>query len=268
VPDIWLPAFSLVDEVWAASRFIQDGLKGKSPVPVTLIPPVVHLQNTGTLSRRRLSLPEQRFLFLAMGDASSVMERKNPRAAVRAFKKAFRKSDSRVGLVLKVRDRNPFRSDMSILRREIVEWPNIYLLEQSLNRQEINSLISVTDCFVSLHRSEGFGLVPAEAMSLGKPVIMTQWSGNVDYMTPDNSIGISFELVKLERDYGPYKAGQVWAEPDIEEAAHWMEKVAGDPDLARAVGKRGQQTIQDDFSPRVVGDLIQKRLAQIKEQYR
>ena len=268
IPDNWLPAFSLVDEVWAASRFIQESLSKKSPVPVTRIPAVVNLHNDGTLSRQLLNLPQDRFLFLSMGDASSVMARKNPMAAVRAFQKAFNKSDSRVGLVLKIRERNPFRRDMSSLRREIAGWPNIYLLEQSMSRQEINSLIAVTDCFVSLHRSEGFGLVPAEAMSLGKPVIMTEWSGNTDYMTPDNSIGIKYELVKLQRDYGPYKAGQVWAEPDVEQAADWMTKFAGDHDLAHAVGQRGRQTIQEDLSPRVVGDLIQKRLAEIRKQYR
>jgi glycosyltransferase involved in cell wall biosynthesis len=202
-----------------------------------------------------------------MGDASSVMARKNPIAAVRAFQKAFSKNDSRVGLVLKVRERNPFRRDMSSLRGEIAGWPNIHLLEQSMTRQEINSLLAVTDCFVSLHRSEGFGLVPAEAMSLGKPVIMTHWSGNVDYMTPDNSIGIAYELVKLQRDYGPYKAGQLWAEPDVEQAANWMTRLAGDHDLAHAFGRRGQQTIQKNLSPRVVGDLIQKRLSEIRQQY-
>lgn len=80
------------------------------------------------------------------------------------------------------------------------------------------------DCVVSLHRSEGFGLVPAEAMNFGKPVIMTNWSGNKDYMSRDNSIGIDYQLVRLAKDYGPYKAGQYWAEPDVEQAAYWMKK--------------------------------------------
>lgn len=267
IPDSWLQAFSLVDEVWVASKFVQDALARRSPLPVTRIPPVIQLSNDTTLSRQHLNLPEKQFLFLAMCDASSVMERKNPRAAISAFKKAFDKDDSRVGLILKIRERNPFRRDMSAIRKEIEGWSNIHLLEQAMSRQEIDSLLLVTDCFVSLHRSEGFGLVLAEAMSLGKPVIMTRWSGNTDYMTSDNSIGVDYQLVELQRDYGPYKAGQVWAEPDIDQAAHWMKKLAGDRDLASEIGARGRQTIQRDLSPCVVGNLIRKRLSEIREQY-
>lgn len=269
IPDSWLPSFSLVDEVWAASRFIEEALRDRVPVPVSRIPPVVQLHGGDTLlPRQRLNLPEQGFLFLSMCDASSVMERKNPRATIRAFQKAFDKNDSRVGLVLKVRERHPFRRDMAAIRKEIEGWSNIYVLEQTLNRQELNSLLAVTDCFVSLHRSEGFGLVPAEAMWVGKPVIMTRWSGNTDYMTSDNSIGVDYQLVKLQQDYGPYKAGQVWAEPNINQAAHWMEKLARDRDLANTIGECGRKTIQDAFSPSVVGDLIRKRLSQIRKQHR
>jgi glycosyltransferase involved in cell wall biosynthesis len=267
IPDSWLPAFSLVDEVWVPSRFVQDALATRSPVPVFRIPYVIHLSNDSALSRQRLNLPEKRFLFLSVCDAQSVLERKNPRAAIRAFQKAFDKNDSRVGLVLKIRERNPFRRDMSALRKEIEGWSNIHLLEQAMSRQEVNSLLLVTDCFVSLHRSEGFGLVPAEAMSLGKPVMMTRWSGNIDYMTSGNSIGIDYQLVKLQRDYGPYKAGQVWAEPDIDQATRWMKTLAGDRDLANTIGARGRQTIELSFSPQTVGALIRKRLSEIREQY-
>ena len=267
MPDNWPPAFSMVNEVWAASRFIQNGPLKRSPVPVTRIPPVVRLAHNQTFPRRDLNLPDGRFLFLSMCDASSVMERKNPLATIRAFKAAFNRNDSEVGLVLKVSAPNPFRQAISILNKEIENWSNIYLLDQPMSRQQINSLLSVTDCFVSLHRSEGFGLVPAEAMSLGKPVIMTRWSGNTDYMTSDNSIGVDYELVELQRDYGPYKAGQLWAEPDIEQAARWMKKLAGDRELASSIGERGRETVQDQFSPIVVGNLIRKRLAEIRAEH-
>lgn len=269
MPDSWRSAFPLVDEVWAASRFIQNGPLKDSPVPVTRIPPVVRLVEGQPMSRRELHLPDGRFLFLSMCDASSVMERKNPLATIRAFKTAFDRNDPGVGLVLKVSaGPNPFRPDISILRKAIEGWPNIYLLEHAMSRAQINSLLSVTDCFVSLHRSEGFGLVPAEAMSLGKPVMMTRWSGNTDYMTPDNSIGVSYQLVELQRDYGPYKAGQLWAEPDVVEAAQWMKRLSGDAELASSFGERGRQTIQQELSPMVVGKLIGKRLAEIREEHR
>ena len=268
IPDSFVPSFSFVDEVWVASRFVQDAFTRKSPVPVTRIPPVVRLSDNNKLSRQDLDLPERQFLFLSMCDASSVMERKNPRAVIRAFKKAFDKDDRGVGLILKVRERNPFRSEMSSLREEIEGWSSINFLDRDMSREELNSLLSATDCFVSLHRSEGFGLVPAEAMCLGKPVIMTRWSGNTDYMTLDNSIGIDYRLVQLDRDYGPYKTGQTWAEPDIDQAAHWMKTLANDRHLANRIGTSARQTIERDFSPSIVGDLIRKRLSEIREQYR
>jgi glycosyltransferase involved in cell wall biosynthesis len=151
-----------------------------------------------------------------------------------------------------------------MLREETRGCENIYLVDQVMNRDEINSLISLTDCLVSLHRSEGFGLGPAEAMSLGKPVILTRWSGNVDYMKKDNSIGIDYELVTLGKDYGPYKSTQHWAEPDIEQAAYWMKRLAQEPELAKKIGISARQTIASDFSPEAVGKLIAERLKYIR----
>jgi len=105
---------------------------------------------------------------------------------------------------------------------------------------------------------------PAEAMSLGKPTIITNWSGNTDYMTADNCIPIDYELRPLGKDYGPYKANQHWAEPDLEQAAEWMKRIVLDEALARRIGLAGQQTIDSKFSPAVVGRLIQERLRQIR----
>jgi glycosyltransferase involved in cell wall biosynthesis len=97
-------------------------------------------------------------------------------------------------------------------------------------------------------------------MSLGKPAILTNWSGNTDYMTLDNSIGIDYALIPLGQQYGPYPPDQLWADPDLEQAASWMKRLSKDPDLAQRIGKRAQQTISRDFSPEAVGKLILKRL--------
>jgi glycosyltransferase involved in cell wall biosynthesis len=150
------------------------------------------------------------------------------------------------------------------INEELSGWKNIVVIDRLLDRDELTSLIDACDCFVSLHRSEGFGLGPAEAMSLGKPAIMTNWSGNTDYMTSDNCVAIDYQLVALGRDYGPYKANQHWAEPDLEQAAHWMKKLVAEPELAKQIGLRGQQTIESQFSPDVVGKIIQARLEQIR----
>jgi glycosyltransferase involved in cell wall biosynthesis len=150
------------------------------------------------------------------------------------------------------------------LREELAGCKNVFLIDRLLSRDELTSLIGECDCFVSLHRSEGFGLGPAEAMSLGKPAIVTNWSGNTDYMTADNCIAIDYELVQLGRDYGPYKAHQRWAEPDLNCAAQWMKKIVAEPGLARQIGLRGQQTIRSEFSPQAVGKIVQARLEEIR----
>ncbi|GAA3324572.1 hypothetical protein GCM10020331_052990 [Ectobacillus funiculus] len=97
-----------------------------------------------------------------------------------------------------------------------------------MNREEVNALIQSVDCVISLHRSEGFGLVLAEAMYLGKPIIGTNWSGNTDFMTTENSCPVNYTLVPVGNDYGPYKHHQLWAEPDIEHAAYYMKKIISD----------------------------------------
>src|SRR5262249_4636803 len=154
------------------------------------------------------------------------------------------------------------------VREEVQRWQDIHLIEQVLSREEIDSLLSVSDCVVSLHRSEGFGLVPAEAMSLGKPVIMTRWSGNTDYMTTDNCVGIDYHLVKVGRDIGPYSADQDWAEPDVDQAAYWMRTLRENPELASRIGQRGRETIRTNFSPQSVGEAIKQRITFIRSESR
>jgi len=239
-------------------------MSSKAPVPVVRVPPVVQLTEGLKFSRQQLGLPEQRFLFLAMFDTKSVLERKNPLGVLRAFKSAFARDDASVGLILKFNNPDYEQPVLRELREELAGCENVFLIDRLLTRDELTSLIAECDGFVSLHRSEGFGLGPSEAMSLGKPAIITNWSGNTDYMTADNCIPIGYELVQLGRDYGPYKAHQRWAEPDLDQAAHWMKRIVAEPDLARRIGLGGQQTIHSHFSPQAVGRIVQARLQEIR----
>jgi glycosyltransferase involved in cell wall biosynthesis len=263
IPDDWQSSFALVDEVWVASRFVQDAISLKSPVPVFRVPVPIRLGQNDKFPRQRFSLPERQFLFLSMADWRSHLARKNPLGAIRAFKKAFPRDNTTAGLIVKINNASALGSDQETLtqiRAEMEGCPNIYLLDSEMTRPEVDSLLAISDCFVSLHRSEGFGLGPAEAMSLGKPVILTKWSGNLDYMTPDNSIGIDYQLVPVGRQYGPYQPDQVWADPDLKRAASWMKRLVKDPEFGKKIGLRGQETIKKEFSPEAVGKVIQQRL--------
>ncbi|MFD3259449.1 glycosyltransferase family 4 protein [Paenibacillus lentus] len=259
-PDEWIDNFNLVDEVWVPSTFVADSIALKSPVPVVKIPHSIKVDIEEPRNREYYYLPENAFLFLSMYDVKSYKERKNPRASIEAFKSAFAPDDLRVGLVLKVNSFKSGQAELELLDSLIEDYQNIYLIKHTISRNDINSLLSITDCFVSLHRSEGFGLGLAEAMYLGKPVIGTNWSSNIDFMDSGNSCLVDYTLISLGEDYGPYKGYQYWANPDIDNAARYMKRLVSDKDFYQSIALAGQKHILEHYSPEAVGKLIQKRL--------
>ncbi|MFH0957723.1 MAG: glycosyltransferase family 4 protein, partial [Pseudomonadota bacterium] len=181
-PCEFLKSFECYDEIWTASEFCRDALSRKSPKAVLKVPHSISLKAQRTISRPSLGLPENSFLFLTMADFLSVPERKNPLGVIDSFFKAFGRNQDDVRLVIKISN-SCYRPDarQAILDR-MQGRKAIILIDGYMDRPSLNSLIARTDCYVSLHRSEGFGLPIAEAMSLGKPAIATGWSGNMDFM--------------------------------------------------------------------------------------
>jgi len=262
-PESWLFAFSLVDEVWVASQFVMESVSSKSTVPVIKIPPCIHVDCDSRLSRENFNLPDNRFLFMCAYDVLSSQARKNPFGAIEAFRRAFDKSDPSVGLVIKVNNAPENQLEIQLLREEFNHDNNIYLIDNNLDRLSMNTLINLTDAYISLHRSEGFGLVPAEAMYLGKPVIMTKWSGNLELMTENNSCGVGYQLIPLEENHGPYTKGQFWADPNIDQAASFMKRLRDDQLFYRLISTNAEDFIRNQFSPEIIGLLIENRLRKI-----
>jgi glycosyltransferase involved in cell wall biosynthesis len=253
-----------VDEVWTPSQFVADAVSRQSPVPVVRMPHCVQFESRPSARRSDFGLPEARFLFLMMYDTQSFQERKNPEGALDAFRQAF--PDARdVGLVVKINHPHSYPEKVNALKEKLAGVPGIFVLDRTLSRQEIYDLESSCDAFISLHRAEGFGLGMAEAMFLGKPVVATHWSGNVDFMTVANSCPVGYQLVQLREDIGPYEKGQTWAEPDVEHAAWHMRRLVEDAALRRSIGERGRETIRTQFSPAAVGRLYRQRLARLRQ---
>ena len=262
-PDEYAAQVELVDEVWVPTKFVHDSVAKKVTVPVVIVPHGIEAHASPAFSRASFGLPENRFLFCSMCDTMSFMERKNPYAVIESFKLAFDKDDPNVGLVLKLNSLKHSPLEVKKLVRQIGNWKNIYLLGGTMSKGAVNALLQCTDCFVSLHRAEGFGFGMAEAMYMGKPVIATNWSGNTDFMTPTNSCLVNCTLVPIGRDYGPYRADQKWAEPDVNHAATFMQAVFNDDVYRNTIAREGQATIRRHYSLKAAGERMKQRLTEL-----
>ncbi len=261
VPDTWTAGFERVDEVWTPSDFVTQAVRRSTELPVRTIPYSVELGEIEPIDRRLLGVPEDHFMFLFMFDISSVMERKNPMAVVRAFKKAFSLGD-KASLVLKVGRSDYDALSFAHLRQQTANH-SIHLFTSPLSRARCNGLMETADCYVSLHRSEGFGLSLAESMLLGKPVIATGYSGNMDFMTAKNSLPVEYQLIDVPDGLPFYKPGNRWADASVDHAASLMRKIYKNPEKAAEIGRLAQQQMRAQLSNEAIGRRIANRLAEI-----
>jgi glycosyltransferase involved in cell wall biosynthesis len=271
-PQEYWSSFRWFDEIWVGSSFIQQSLSKYSPVPIVRIPPAVSIPTDilanlcrDKLSQRQaLALPDKDFIFLFMFDFFSGFERKNPLATIRAFKQAFEPSEP-VRLVMKCINSQKSAKKLQQLQEAIGD-ARITILDRYLSGQETTGLIAACDAYVSLHRSEGLGLPLVEAMRLEKPVIATGWSGNADFMTVSNSYPLPYKLVVNDADVGPYRTGELWAQPDETAAAQNMRQVyhAGDDAEISLKLRNASADAESQFSEQSVAALINGRLRAIR----
>jgi len=258
-PDSWVDRHRFFDEIWCPSEFARAAIAAKLPKPVLAMPHAIDFPVPQGDFRRKFGLPPRIFLFLFVYDLNSTQERKNPKAVIAAFRKAFPLGGP-VGLVVKTH--NPDRNSEAFaeLEAELEDLPNTQLICETLPRTAVYELQQACDCFVSLHRAEGFGLNVAEAMFLGKPVITTDWSGTAEFVNVTNGCPVNYRLLTLDRNYGPYPRGQTWADPDIDQAAHWMRSLVDDSSFRESLGRRAAADIRRSFSPKTIGRRYQRRL--------
>lgn len=235
-----------VDEIWAPSDHAAISIRDAVTKPVRSFPPPIPTPSSSSTTKRDLSLPEGH-LFLFCFDFLSVFERKNPLAVVDAFRRAFPRP-SGVTLLIKSVNGHLRPDELVRLRRHASERPDIVIRDDSLSASEQEALIAACDTYVSLHRAEGFGFTMAEAMARGKPVIATGYSGNLEFMTPENSFLVPYRLTPVGAGHDPYPERATWATPDIEAAARTMKAVVQDPAGAALRGQRGARDVAERHS--------------------
>jgi glycosyltransferase involved in cell wall biosynthesis len=247
IPTLWSRSFPHLHEIWAPSQFVAHAVRSSptwtGQVPLRIVPYPVEVPIAGRCTRRDFGLDEHAFVVLMLFHMGSSFERKNPVAGIRAFKEAFGESREK-RLVISIKDASDDPAGHRVLLDEIGSAPNISVMHDKGTKPWVNALMSCSDVVLSLHRSEGFGLVLAEGMMLGKPVIATGWSGNLDFMTRSNAFLVDFELVPARSSR--YR-GDVWAEPDPSQAARILVDLSGDPQLGRQVGERARREAMQFF---------------------
>ena len=259
-PEYWLRSFDDVDEVWVATEHIADALRPLTEKPVRTVRLPIVPGPVADVTRAELGTPEG-FCFLFVFDYRSVFRRKNPLGLVEAFRDAFQPGAG-PSLVLKSVCGDEFPAERAELAAAIADRPEIHLVEETIAAAAKNAMIANCDAFVSLHRSEGLGLTMAEAMFHGKPVIATGYSGNLDFMTPDNSYLVPYSLERIGTGAEPYPPDGDWAEPDLAAAARLMRQVVENPEGAAERGRRAAAEIRRTHSPEAAAASIEGRIAE------
>ncbi len=262
-----------VDEIWVGSRFTAEAFRRYTTRPVLIMPCAVAPVATAGMRRKDFGLPEDACLYLFHFDANSTFARKNPEGVIKAFSRAFDGAErgGPARLVMKTLHLSRHPEARQHLLAALAEVGGI-LLEDDLTHKEVNSLTALCDVYVSLHRSEGFGLGIAEAMALGRPVVATAYAGNMDYTTQSNSCLVGYRLRPIdESDYrlnpamaGIYTAGQLWAEPDVDEAARFMRWLFENPAERARLGALGAAAITDRYSSAAASEAMLARLDELE----
>ena len=267
VPPSWNQASTAMQELWAGSEFVRRALARAVSIPVYTVPPsIVPRQPSRPYARSEFGLTDDDFVFLFSFSYKSYVTRKNPSAIVRAFQEAFPVSSSsftRAKLVIKTIHSQAYERESAALRGSAANDPRIIFLDRTLSRDEVIGLQHAADCYVSLHRSEGFGLGMAESMAIGKPVIATGYSANLDFMNEANSLLVDYSLIPVDANAYPDALQQVWADADVECAARHMRAVFDDAALRARLSSAAKEFMHMHYSPATVGAQVRSHLQRL-----
>jgi len=260
-PKEYVKNISYFDEIWVPSKFCQDVVSKVCEVPVITVPHPIGIELEPTDDPDALEFYDsQKYNFLFIFDYNSSATRKNIYGLIDAFERAFGKNNSEVALYIKTSLSKRFADEKAVLMDKISGFSNIQVVEKIFTKSALSSIINGCDCYVSLHRSEGFGLTLAEAMYFGKPVIGTGYSGNLEFMDFQNSFLVKYKMSAVGIDIHNYDKNTIWSEPDTKHAAKLLKFVKENPEEVSNIALRGFTDIREKLSFKKVGTLMKERL--------
>lgn len=264
IPLSWQKSIKYVNEIWTPSKYAANAFKKVSSVPVYTIPYGIKAEINNNLTRKDFNIPEDKFVFLAMYCSWSTIERKNPLGVIDAYCKAFGDNDNTC-LVIKGSYTEP--KEIELLKEKTKNIKNFIFIDEIMPKENVNSLISLCDVFVSLHRSEGFGLVMAESMLLGTVCIATNYSANVDFMNKNNSCLVDYKMISANAELlDVYTEDKKWADPDIKQASYYMKKLYSDKRFYNKLKRQAKKDIEENFSIEKCKEKVENRFNEIKKE--
>ncbi len=261
LPESWRWVFDLVDEIWASSDFLANVYASLTDKPVYLVPFYLNVPDVTEVPLQQFGLTGEDFVFLTMFDFNSYMARKNPQAAIAAFQAAFPDRSGPERLLIKTLNAHAHPGALRAIEEQLGDDDRFVLIDGPFSRAEIAGLIAATDCFISLHRAEGFGRVIAEAMLLNTSVVATDWSGNVSFLDRDNGYPVDYTLRPVLPGEYVFSEGSQWAEPSVADAARQLRLARQnllDDGERRA---RARARVERQYSLGAAADAVSARLA-------
>jgi glycosyltransferase involved in cell wall biosynthesis len=267
-PAPWVPALERFDEIWAPSSFIATSIAKSTKARVLPMPLACEVRLSSFIGRRAFGLPESAYIFFFYFDFTSYLDRKNPFGTLEAFQRlceAMPHAD--VALAVKTNAARAKPQDLARFREAVAaSHGRVIVIDHQMTDNETKNLVRCCDCFLSLHRSEGFGRGMSEAMYVGKPVIATGYSGNMDFMSDHTAFLVDYEPIPVLTGQYPFAEGQVWANPDLDQAVRIMRRLVENPSEGGAKGETASRHIRQYFSYRAVGLRYRERLDEIRRE--
>lgn len=268
LPRDWRGVFGLVDEVWASSDFLQNVYSQLTAKPVQLMPPYLNVPQPARVPLEPFGIAPEDIVFLTMFDFNSYVARKNPQGVIDAFRQAFPDQNGPERLIIKTLNGHAHEGALQKLEQSLGDDHRFVLVDGPFSRAEVCGLIAAADCFVSLHRSEGFGRAIAEAMLLGTAVIATDWSGSTSFLDARTGYTVDYTLRNVNAGEYVFHEGSQWAEPSPEGAVTQLRKARDRVAKDGAMRERARSAVLKRYDLAPVAAALAERIEAISQKRR